>query len=57
MSFSFLKGSNVSFSKSSETSRKFVIFKLFFKVILNPSSFNAFVIFSCLSSLKPFGFL
>ena len=55
MSFSFSKGSNVPFSKF--TSWKFVIFKLIFMVILNPSTFNPFLIFSLyLSSLGPFGY-
>ena len=39
MSFSFLKGSNLPFSKFSVTSRKFVVFNLVFMVILNLSSF------------------
>ena len=56
MSFSFLKGSNVPFSEFSVTSRKFAISKLIFTVILNPSIFNAFVIFFLyLSSLGPIG--
>ena len=46
--FLLLKGSNVPFCKFTVTSRKFVIFKLIFMGILNPSCFNAFVIFSCI---------
>ena len=50
MKFFFLKCSNVLFSKFSVTSRKFIISKLVFMVIMNLTSFNKFVIFS---AIKP----